>query len=84
MFDPKTTPRPKIQKRDVVVREGNEQTRGVVLGTPFPIEDDDLRGLRTAPLNSGWYVLVMWHNRKRLLAEPAECLRVVANLGTDD
>jgi hypothetical protein len=83
MFDPRTTPRPKIKRRDVVVRQGTEQPRGIVLIEPFPIEDKDLRGLRSAPLSPGWYVLVMWHNRKRLVAELAEGLESVANLGFD-
>jgi hypothetical protein len=51
MFDPRTTPRPKIRKRDVVVRQGTEQPRGIVVIPPFPIEDADLRGLRSAPLD---------------------------------
>jgi hypothetical protein len=55
-----------------------------VLLPPFPIEDADLRGLRAAPLDPGWYVPVMWHNRKRLVAEPAEGLMQVGNLDSDE
>jgi hypothetical protein len=84
MFNPRTTPRPKIRKRDVVVREGTEQPRGIVLVEPFPIEDAELRGLRSAPVRAGWYVLVMWHNRKRLVAELAEGLVSVGNLDSDE
>ena len=84
MPDPRTTPRPKIQKRDVVVRRGTERPRGIVLLPPFVIEDADLRGLRAAPLDPGWYVPVMWHNRKRLVAEPAEGLSQLGNLDSDE
>jgi len=84
MFDPRTTPRPKIRKRDIVVREGTEQPRGIVLQPPFPIEDAELRGVRAAPLTPGWYVLVMWHNRKRLVAELADNLTRVGNLDSDE
>ena len=84
MFDPRTTPAPKIRKRDVVVREGTEQPRGVVFGSVFPIQDHELRGIRTAPLAPGWYVLVMWHDRKRLVAELADGLTRVGTLDADD
>jgi len=84
MFDPRTTPRPKIKKRDIVVREGTGQPRGIVILPPFPIEDAELRGVRSAPAAPGWYVLVMWHNRKRLVAEPAEGLASVGNLDSDE
>ena len=43
MSDHRITSRPKIQKRDVVVRRGTDQPRGIVLLPPFPIEDADLR-----------------------------------------
>jgi hypothetical protein len=84
MFNPKTTPRPSIRQRDVVVRQGTEQPRGIVLIPPFPIEDHDLRGVRSAPIEPGWYALVMWHNRKRLVAELADRLAVAGHLGADD
>jgi hypothetical protein len=84
MFDPRDTPRPKVGKRDVVVRKGTQQPRGIVLMAPFPIEDHDLRGLRSAPIDAGWYVLVMWHNRKRLVAEPGYGLTKVGSLDRDD
>jgi hypothetical protein len=84
MFDPRTTPRPQINKRDVVVREGTQQPRGIVLDQLVPIEDANLRGLRSAPIEPGWYALVMWHNRKRLAAEPADGLTRVGNLDSDE
>jgi hypothetical protein len=84
MFDPRTTPRPEIRKRDVVVRKGTEQPRGIVVLGPLPIEDAELRGLRSAPVGPGWYVLVMWHNRKRLVAELADGLTRVGNLDSDE
>jgi hypothetical protein len=83
MFDPRTTPRPKIKERDVVVRHGTSGPRGIVLMASFPIEDDNLRGLRSAPIEPGWYALVMWHNRKRLVAEPAEGLEAIRSLKDD-
>jgi hypothetical protein len=83
MFDPRTTPRPKIKERDVVVRQGTEQPRGVVLMSLFAIEDENLQGLRSAPIKPGWYALIMWHNRKRLVAELAEGLETVRSLKDD-
>jgi hypothetical protein len=80
MFDPDTTPRPRCKKQDIVVRKGTTQPRGIVIIETFPIMDADLRGVRTAPVTAGWYVLVMWHNRKRLVAELAEGLESVGNL----
>ena len=80
MFDPRTAPRPKIKKRDIIVREGTEQPRGIVLLEPFLIQDADLQGLGAAPLTPGWYVLVMRHNRKRLVAELPDGLKRVGNL----
>ena len=82
-----STPEPRRllrSQRDIVTRKDSEQPRGIVLQRPFVIEDADLRGLRSAPLIPGWYVLVMWHDRKRLVAELADGLTRVGNLGSDE
>jgi hypothetical protein len=84
MFNPNTTPRPDVRKRDIVVRKDTEQPRGIVIIPPFPVEDRDLRGVRSAPVEAGWYVLVMWHNRKRLVAELGDGLTKVGDLSGDD
>jgi hypothetical protein len=84
MFDPRTSPRPKIRERDIVVRQDTDQPRGIVIMRLFAIEDANLRGVRSAPVQPGWYGLVMWHNRKHLVAEPAHSLTAVANLGSDE
>jgi hypothetical protein len=84
MFDPRTSPRPKIRERDIVVRKDTEQPRGIVILPIFVIEDANLRGVRSAPVQPGWYALVMWHNRERLVAELADGLTSKGNLNADE
>lgn len=80
MSDPNTR---EIRKGDVVIRKGAPQPRGIVIVRPFTLTDADLRGLRAAPLDAGQYALVMWHNRKRAVAELTEDLEPVRSLDAD-
>jgi hypothetical protein len=71
-----TTP---IGKRSIVIRRDNpalRPVRGIVVGQ-FIISERDLDGLQYTPVEEGTYMVVIWHNRKRMRIESvADLLKV--------
>jgi hypothetical protein len=71
-----------IRKRDIVQRYDDpapKPSRGIVMAR-FTLADRDMDGIWYTPVETGDYVVVLWHGRSRLSTELAADLAKVGEL----